>query len=68
VPWYVGVIFGAVFAAMGTAFWFFTDVLLDWQIRMLQSRSFRLQMRAMGLVFAVVGMIVVLAAVTGKLR
>jgi hypothetical protein len=53
---------------MGTAFWFFTDVLLDWQIRMLQSRSFRLQMRAMGLVFAVVGMIVVLAAVTGKLR
>ena len=66
--WFVPIIFGAVFSGIGIAFLFFTDALCEWQIRLLQSRWYRLQMRVMGLFFAIIGIVAAWALETGKLH
>jgi hypothetical protein len=46
---------------------FFADRLFDWQIRLLQSRSYRTFTRIMGLAFVALGLLLMWAFATGKL-
>lgn len=46
---------------------FFVDQLFDWQIRLLQAKTYRTCTRVMGLVFVAVGLLLAWAFATGRL-
>jgi small neutral amino acid transporter SnatA (MarC family) len=49
----------------GVAWFFFAGRLIDWQIRILQSRSYRTLYRVLGLVLAAVGVVFMAIAIGG---
>jgi hypothetical protein len=51
---------------MGSAYLFFADHICDWQIRRLQSRWFRVFMRAFGIFFIATGLIFVFTLVKAQ--
>lgn len=67
VPWAVQFIFPAVAIAVGLVMFFFVDQLFDWQIRLLQAKTYRTCTRVMGLVFVAVGLLLAWAFATGRL-
>ncbi len=52
----IGVLSALMFAGFGAAPLFFTDHILDWQIRMMQSRWYRRTSRALGLLIMLFGL------------
>jgi threonine/homoserine/homoserine lactone efflux protein len=68
VPGVGQVLICALFIGMGLSWLFFADALCDWQIRWLRSRRYRLSLRAMGALFAALGVVLAWTFWSGKLR
>ena len=57
----------AVWIGAGFALFFFVDRLLAWQIKLLQSKAYRIYMRVMGLAFVALGLFLAWLLATDKL-
>jgi protein-S-isoprenylcysteine O-methyltransferase Ste14 len=67
-PWPVILGFILLFIGMGIFYTFWTDKICEWQIRLLQSRTYRLCLRGIGALFMFLGVIGAIALATGKLN
>lgn len=66
-PWVAVFMFLLIFVGMGSVFAIWTDKICDWQIGLLQSRTYRSFLKGMGVLFMALGLIVAAALATGTL-
>jgi threonine/homoserine/homoserine lactone efflux protein len=66
--WVIPAIFSFLVVAFGCGILFFADHLMDYAVRWLQSRPFRLAVRASGVLFVGLGLLVAWAFMTGMLH
>jgi hypothetical protein len=67
VRWLLEATLCAVWIGAGLALFFFVDLLLAWQIKLLQSKPYRIYTRVMGLAFVALGLCLAWVLATHKL-